>query len=491
MIKPLISYFSLLRIKGVFFSRTSCRWRLAALVLALGLFGLPGLSTPVDVKTVLADDDGPGGDDDGDDGGGGGGFGGGDDDDDDRGSARTSRTQGSKFFSSGGSRNKAVKKSSTKKPAKKPAAKKKPRPVIVVLDLPDSAIARLRRQGFAILSDNRLASTGIRVQRMRIPPSMSLARANAIVKRLGASTSDVNSYYTTQTLQGCERASDCDYRHLAGWSMDVTGACMASPRIGLVETHLELEHPALLGQKIEIIDVKPPEKPRSGSSHGTGIAALLVGARESSAPGLLPGAELIVATPFYRAGNADRAEAADIIRAIDAVVARQPDVLSLSLAGPPNAALARVLETVRARGIPVVAAAGNGGAKSKPLYPAAYDTTIAVTAVTAKLNIFRRASRGEHVDFAAPGVEIAVADGKSGLTKRSGTSFAVPFVTASLAVLRERQPARTIDDMVAELAASAKDLGKPGKDSTFGWGLADASRLCAGPAEQLLLPVSR
>ena len=179
-------------------------------------------------------------------------------------------------------------------------------------------------------------------------------------------------------------------------------------------------------------------------------------------PELLPDAELIVATPFYRAGNADRAEAADIIRAIDAVVARQPDVLSLSLAGPPNAALARVLETVRARGIPVVAAAGNGGAKSKPLYPAAYDTTIAVTAVTANLNIFRRASRGDHVDFAAPGVDIAVADGKNGLTKRSGTSFAVPFVTASLAVLRAQQPARMIDDIVGELAASAKDLGEPG-----------------------------
>ena len=148
MIKPLISCSSLLRIKGVFLSGIACRWRLAALVLALGLFGLPGISTPVDVKTVLADDDGPGGDDDGDDGGGGG-FGGGDDDDDDRSNARTSRTQGSKFFSSGGSRNKAVKKNHYEKTCKEACRK-------------EEAQARYRRARPSRLCHRAVAAAGIR-----------------------------------------------------------------------------------------------------------------------------------------------------------------------------------------------------------------------------------------------------------------------------------------------------------------------------------------
>ena len=488
--------------------RSLSRWSFA--LLAVALLACPALDVSLPISTpALADDDGGGddgggggfggggGDDGGDDGGGGGFGGGGDDGGDDDGDDRASSPGAAKkTFLFGSTRSKSEPKSRAgnkkkdrkalppKKQKKKaaPAKKKAVRPVLVALDLPQSANAQLRRAGFSVVSDNRLASTGTRVQRLRAPANMSLARARSTLQRLGAVTSDINSFYTPQEGADCPGKAGCDYRHLVGWTPDSTRACTEMPRIGLVETHVERSHPALAGQKVTLIDVRPSGRKQSGAAHGTGIAALLVGAEDSTARGLLPGAELVVATPFYRVGGNDRAEAADIIRAIDEIVARDPHVVSLSLAGPPNAALERVLEVVRAKGIPVVAAAGNAGPKSRPLYPAAYDSTVAVTAISASLKAFRRANRGEHIDFAAPGVDIMVADGRRGLTRSSGTSYAVPFIAASLAVMRKQQPEADIDSFIAELAAQSRDLGKPGKDPVFGWGLADASRLCAGAA---------
>jgi subtilisin family serine protease len=184
--------------------------------------------------------------------------------------------------------------------------------------------------------------------------------------------------------------------------------------------------------------------------------------------------------PYYRSSRGqDQAEAFDIVRAIDLLMKRKPHVINLSLAGPPNAVVERALQQAVALGVPVVAAAGNSGSGARPLYPAAYDAAVAVTAVTSSLKIYRRAPRGSHIDFAAPGVEIPVAAAGGRSERRSGTSFAAPFVAAALAVLRARNPDQPVNALVSGLAASARDLGEPGKDKVFGWGLVQASAICS------------
>ncbi len=451
----------------------------AAMAMLLSLVLILPADLPAFAPSVaLADDHGGGGDDGGGDDDGGGRD---DDDDDDNGvssrdtRSRTDRVKERRQQQKVIKKKAAQKKAVQKKPVKK--AVRASRPVIVALDLSDSALGTLRRRGYAVLSDNTLSATRSRVTRLRTPANVSSSRARAAVVRLGASSADLNTFYRPQDINPCEGETECRVRGIVGWPDGNLATCTASPRIGLVETHLDLKHPALAGQTIEMIDVKPKDRAQSRTDHGTGIASLLVGAEGSVAEGLLPSAELVVATPFYKANDGDRAEAADLIRAIDAVVARNPDVLNLSLAGPPNAALEKVLEAVQAKGIPVVAAAGNGGARSKPLYPAAYDTTFAVTAVTPKLDIFRRATRGAHVDVAAPGVEVVVA-GQKGTTRKTGTSFAAPFVAASLAILRDADPQKPLPALYDEITRRTRDLGKPGRDPVFGWGLLDASGLC-------------
>ena len=65
-----------------------------------------------------------------------------------------------------------------------------------------------------------------------------------------------------------------------------------------------------------------------------------------------------------------------------------------------------------------------------------------------------------------------------GTRPKTGTSFAAPFVTAAAALAKSRGVA--IDDIAGVLTRDAEDLGDPGKDPIFGWGLLNASKLCSG-----------
>ncbi|MEL7347439.1 MAG: S8 family serine peptidase, partial [Pseudomonadota bacterium] len=157
-----------------------------------------------------------------------------------------------------------------------------------------------------------------------------------------------------------------------------------------------------------------------------------------------------------------------VLRGLDWAVSSRARIVSLSLAGGDNRALERAIRSV-ARRINIVAAAGNGGRRSAPVYPAAYPEVLAVAAVDRRLRPYRNGNRGEYIDLAAPGVEVVSAGG--GATRIwSGTSFAVPYVTAAL--LRAR--ALTDGDAAAAkelLLAGARDLGAPGRDEVFGHGL--------------------
>jgi subtilisin family serine protease len=102
------------------------------------------------------------------------------------------------------------------------------------------------------------------------------------------------------------------------------------------------------------------------------------------------------------------------------------------------------------------------------MYPAAYGSVVAVTAVDAGQRVFRLANRGDYLALAAPGVDLRHARPGGGYSASSGTSFAVPFAVTAAARLRQLQPAENIVDM---LYRSALDLGPPGRDDIYGYGL--------------------
>ena len=82
--------------------------------------------------------------------------------------------------------------------------------------------------------------------------------------------------------------------------------------------------------------------------------------------------------------------------------------------------------------------------------------------------VFRLANRGEYLDLAAPGVRMLHAKAGGGYAASSGTSFAVPFAATAAARIRSLHPN---EDALKILYQNAEDLGAPGRDEVYGYGL--------------------
>ena len=147
--------------------------------------------------------------------------------------------------------------------------------------------------------------------------------------------------------------------------------------------------------------------------------------------------------------------------------------INTSLSGPENDLMALAVDAALRQHARLVAAVGNDGLSDTPRYPAAYPGVIGVTAVDATRHPFAQANRGNFVTLAAPGVDlwVPVADAKATTNGIfvSGTSFATPFVVATLAAA---------NNDAALLTANAIDLGEAGVDPVFGHGLVQAANVC-------------
>jgi subtilisin family serine protease len=134
----------------------------------------------------------------------------------------------------------------------------------------------------------------------------------------------------------------------------------------------------------------------------------------------------------------------------------------------------RGIAAAAARGIVMVAASGNAGPKSPPLYPAANANVIAVSATDAQDRLFAASNRGAHIAVAAPGVDVFLPAPDEKYQMTSGTSFSAAYISGLAALMLERDPAMKPDEVRAILMKTARDLGAPGRDDLFGAGEADA-----------------
>jgi subtilisin family serine protease len=148
----------------------------------------------------------------------------------------------------------------------------------------------------------------------------------------------------------------------------------------------------------------------------------------------------------------------------------------MSFAGPRDPAILRSLAAAHAQGIVLVAAAGNAGPNSPPLYPAADADVIAVTATDENDQLFHAANQGPHIAVAAPGVNIFLPAPDGMYQMISGTSFAAAEVSGAVALLMERRPDLGPERVRNVLMTTARDLGPAGADAQFGAGLVDAYR---------------
>jgi hypothetical protein len=352
---------------------------------------------------------------------------------------------------------------------------------VLAFALSDAQIDQLRQRGYKVIQQRALGQVARSEVRLRIPPRTRVKQALDEVRALGPGTlADLNHYYRVN--EAACRGPHCAAAQLIQWPARAA-SCGGAPLIGVIDTAVDRQHAALAKQKIETLTTRGPDRDASGQSHGTAIASILVGALDSATPGLLPNARLLAIDAFHRAGRSeDRMDAFDFVAAIDALLARKVRIINLSFAGPPNALVEQSIAAAHKRGVVLVAAAGNDGPRAKPRYPAAYEHVVAVTAVRADLQIYRRAIRGQHIDVSAPGVDVWAADPAArGAQARaqSGTSYAAPFVTAALALLLEQAPDKNPATLKQSLLAATRDLGASGPDPVFGHGLLQTGAMCA------------
>jgi len=488
---------------------------LAGAFLAMGPAG--GLHPFAGLLPALADDDGDDGDgdDDGGGGGGGGGGSGGGGGVSGGGGGGGATSGGGGFMSLFGDRreprtrrarrpaNRAVRRA----PRRRAPAQSRPAPVqrvalperarneIVAIGLSDDALATLAAGGYTIVAQDGLARLATTIVRLSVPDGTGLDEARAAVRALDpAAAADFNHFYRpvddADPLADCSALS-CTAARPVSWpaTPGTTGTCGEGVAIGLVDTGINPGHEALAGTDLEILPFDDPGEGarRSSESHGTAVAALILATAASRAPGLLPDARVVAVDAFVRHGvggvDDDRASVYRLVRAMDRVTRDGVSILNLSLAGPRNDVLARMVGALSGDGVVIVASAGNGGARADPVYPAGYEGVIAVTAVDHRATVYRRAGRGAHVDIAAPGVDVWTAASVRGVKPKTGTSYAAPFVSAAVALLSGGRGVAGHDAALAALAGSARDIGPPGRDETFGHGLLQAGRFCL-PGEE-------
>ncbi len=203
------------------------------------------------------------------------------------------------------------------------------------------------------------------------------------------------------------------------------------------------------------------------NDHGTAVASLIAGA--GRVRGALPGARIASADVYGSDPAGGNATA--IAKALGWMVAQRVPVVTISLVGPPNPLLAKVVAAARGRGLVIVAAVGNNGAAAPPGYPASYPGVIAVTGVDARNRVLIESGRAAHLDYAAPGADMLAA----GLGGRAfavrGTSFAAPLVAGSIARFYPALAPGSIAGALARVDAEARDLGARGPDRVYGRGL--------------------
>lgn len=313
----------------------------------------------------------------------------------------------------------------------------------VVVDSPSEALLNAAaRSGYGVIAREDVLGVGF--VRLRLPPGRSLKAALDELRALGGEVSADQLHLPS----GGGRA-------LAMMPLAQRGG--QGTLVGVIDGGVE---------GAAVTQGFAAGAPRA-NDHGTAVASLIAGGHGIT--GSLPDAR-IASADVYGADPAG-GNATAIARALGWMVQQGVSVATISLVGPANPLLARVVAAARARGLVIVAAVGNNGPAAPPAYPASYPGVIAVTAVDGRNRRLIEAGQASHVDYAAPGADMLAAGVGGRRFKVRGTSFAAPLVAGRIAALYPRLDPGAIAPALARVDASAEDLGPRGQDKFFGRGM--------------------
>ena len=334
----------------------------------------------------------------------------------------------------------------------------------------EASLAAARAAGLEAVSAEAGASTVV----LRVPDQADTAVTLARLRALDPDgVYDYNHVYTGSAAAPMEQAGRADEVRPPGTAARAAGTL----KVGLIDSGIARGHEVFSDTAIVPWGCDGGAHP---SAHGTAVAALMVG-RSERFHGVAPQAALYAADIYC--DSATGGSAARIAAALDWLAREQVAVINLSLVGPPNQILERVVAGMVRRGHLLVAAVGNDGPAAPPLYPASYPGVVGVSGVDRRGKPLPEAARGPQVMFAAPGSQmVSAAIGSRPYATVRGTSFASPIVAALLAD-GLRQPSPTAARQALAEAARKASGGTPGVQNTeTGYGVLGA-RYRTDPSE--------
>lgn len=212
--------------------------------------------------------------------------------------------------------------------------------------------------------------------------------------------------------------------------------------IAVIDSGVDLQHEDLQLHRIRSRDFVSPGHESSSSAHGTAVVSLIA-ANPNNGKGIVgvaPAAKLISLRACWTNGDSETAhcDSFTLAKALDYVARSRPDLINLSISGPEDPLLGRLIDRVLQNGTVIVAALPQS-ASAERTYPAGHAGVLAVSAAPAMTGPAAASERPSHA-LLAPGEQIMVALPGDGYDFRSGSSLAAANASGVIALLLEHEP---------------------------------------------------
>lgn len=326
----------------------------------------------------------------------------------------------------------------------------------------EEALAAARAAGLTVIRQARLDELNQVVVIFGVPDRLATGAALEQLRAIDpAGSYDFNHIYTKGSSGAAQPAVA---------AAPAAGQGYLSARVGLIDSGIDESHEVFATTKMRRWGCGDKPHP---SLHGTAVAALMVG-QSPQFHGVLTNATLYAADIYCDEATGGSAE--HIASALAWMAREKVAVINVSLVGPPNQTLERLVAALVQRGHLLVAAVGNDGPAAPPLYPASYPGVVGVSAVDREGRCLPEAARGAHVMFAAPGSQmLAAAPGTPAFRQVRGTSFAAPIVAALLASTLPAPDKAQASIALATLAKLAKRPDPSVVSNETGYGIVGES----------------
>jgi subtilisin family serine protease len=337
------------------------------------------------------------------------------------------------------------------------------------------AIAALEQRNRLTRLDQLLSQlSGTNLLRERIQDGRSVAVVvGALENDAAVMSAQPNYLFTLQQLDSARRETSGEALQYALVKLRLPQAHQlatgSNVLVAVIDSGIDTSHPEIKGAIADTFDTL--DGSGTPHSHGTAIAGLI--AAHARLTGAAPAARILAVRAFSASPSAE-GSTFNILKGLDWAAVKGARVINLSFAGPQDPAIHRSLEGAFRNGIVLVAAAGNAGPKSPPLYPGADPSVIAVTATDAGDKFFAASNRGRYIAVAAPGVDILVAAPGGRYQISSGTSFSAAEISGIAALMIERKPDLTPDGVRRTLLSTGRPIPPQRQGAQIDARLADA-----------------